>query len=65
MGFWYSIVWTPIWSWYETLNFKDRRGVASLRYRNRAEIIGTTCEQKLYPVCFPRRQNAILYNLNE
>ena len=30
-----GLVWTPIWSWYETLNFRDRRGVASLRQKSR------------------------------
>ena len=67
MGFWYSIVWTPIWSWYETLNFKDRRGVASLRYRNRAEIISTTCEQKLFRYVFPavRKLSFIIWTNKE
>ena len=35
-----------------TLNLRDRRGVASLRYRNRTEITVLMCEQISYPVCF-------------
>lgn len=33
-----------------TLNLRDRRGVASLRYRNRTEITVRMCEQMSYPV---------------
>lgn len=33
-------------------HFRDRRGVASLRYRNRAEITVLVCEEKPYPVWF-------------
>ena len=33
-----------------TLYFADRRGAASLRDRNRAEIIVFDCKKKLYPV---------------
>ena len=43
-----SFSWTPIW--YVTLHMRDRRGVAPLRYRNRAEFAGLMCEQKPYPV---------------
>ena len=32
------------------IHFQDRRGAASLRYRNRAKITVLTCEQKHYPV---------------
>ena len=35
-----------------TLNLRDRRGVASLRYRNRTEITVRMCEQMSYPVWF-------------
>ena len=35
-----------------TLHFKDRRGAASLRYRNRTEITVLMCEQELHPVLF-------------
>ena len=41
------IVWTPIP--YVTLLFRDRRGAASLRHRNRATTV-LVCEQKSYPV---------------
>ena len=44
------IVWTPIW--YVTLHFRDPRGAASLRYRNRVEITVRMCEQKHYPEWF-------------
>ena len=33
-----------------TLNFRDRRGAASLRYRNRTEITVLMCEQISYSV---------------
>ena len=45
-----GLLWTPIR--YVTLHFRDRRGAAPLRYRNRAKITVLTCEQKLYPVWF-------------
>ena len=35
-----------------------RGGVASLRYRNRAEISALMCERKPYPVEFSRRSNS-------
>ena len=35
-----------------TLNFRDRRGAASLRYRNSTEITVLMCEQMSYPVWF-------------
>ena len=55
----FSVVWTPIR--YVTLHFRDRRGVASLRYSNRAEITVLMCEQKPYPVWFqPRSQGSLL-----
>ena len=31
---------------YVTLHFRDRRGAATLRYRNRAKITVLMCEQK-------------------
>ena len=43
-----GIVWTAIQ--YVTLFFADRRGAASLRDRNRAEITVFNCKKKLYPV---------------
>ena len=43
-----GIAWTAIQ--YVTLYFADRRGAASLRDRNRAEIIVFDCKKKLYPV---------------
>ena len=45
-----SIVWTPIR--YVTLQFGDRRGTASLCYRNRTVITVLMCEQKPYAVWF-------------
>ena len=37
--------------YYVTRHFRDRRGTASIRHRNRAEIItALLCEQKPYPV---------------
>ena len=45
-----GIVRTPIR--YVTLHFRERRGVASLRHRNGAEITALMCEQKPYLVCF-------------
>ena len=33
-----------------TLNLRDRRGAASLRYRNRTEITVRMCEQMSYPI---------------
>ena len=41
---------------YVTLHFRDPRDVASLRYKNRAEITVFICEQKRYPVWFPCRR---------
>ena len=35
---------------YVTLHFRDPRGAASLRYRNRAKVTVVMCEQKPYPV---------------
>ena len=54
------IVWTPIW--YVTLHFRDPRGAASLRYRNRVEISVLICEQKPYPLWFLcwRKSNPVL-----
>ena len=43
-----GIAWTAIQ--YVTLYFADRRGAASLRDRNRAEITVFNCKKKLYPV---------------
>ena len=43
-----GIAWTAIQ--YVTLYFADRRGAASLRDRNGAEIIVFDCKKKLYPV---------------
>ena len=40
----FSIVWTPIRC--AALHFRDRRGVASLRHRNRATTTVLVCEQK-------------------
>ena len=37
--------------YYVTRRFRDRRSAASIRHRNRAEIItALVCEQKPYPV---------------
>ena len=50
---------------YVTLHFRDRRGAAPLRYRNRAEITVLTCEQNCYTVWFLcRRKLAIRYSLS-
>ena len=46
------IVWTSIR--YLTLLFRDRRGAASLRHRNRATTV-LVCEQKRHPVWFSWR----------
>ena len=35
---------------YVTIEVQDRRGVASLRYKNSVEISILMCEKKLYPV---------------
>ena len=43
---------------YVTLHFRDRRGAASLRYRNRAEIIVLMCEPKLYLVWLSCRRKS-------
>ena len=37
---------------YVTLRFGNRRGAASLRHRNRGDIIVLVCEQKPYRVSF-------------
>ena len=50
------MIWTPIR--YVTLHFRDGRGVASLRYRHRAEITILMCEQKPYPVWFSCRRKS-------
>ena len=50
------IEWTPIG--YVTFHFRDRCVAAYLRYRNRAEITVFMCEQKPYPVWFPRRRKS-------
>ena len=56
-------VWTAIR--YVTLHFRARRGAASLRHRNHAEITVLMCEQKPYPVCdFRAGATAILYSVN-
>ena len=52
----FGIVWTPIR--YVTLHIRDRRGVAWLRDRNRAELTGLMCEQKPYPVKFSCRRKS-------
>ena len=49
---------------YVTLHFRDRRSAASCRYRNRAEIIVLTCEQKPYPVWLRAGAKTIRYNVN-
>ena len=51
-----GIMWTPIR--YVTLYFGDRRGAASLRYRNRAENTILMCEQKPDPVRFSCRRKS-------
>ena len=37
---------------YVTLHFRDRRGEALLRYKNRTEIAVLMCEREPYPVLF-------------
>lgn len=49
---------------YATLHFWDRRGAASLSYRNRVEITALICEQKHYTVWFSCRRKSIDYNVN-
>ena len=49
-------VWTPIP--YVTRHFRNQRGAASLRHRNRAEITVLMCEQKHYPVWFSCRRKS-------
>ena len=49
---------------YVTLHFRDRRGKASLRYRNRAEITILMCEHKPHMVWFSYRRKAIRYSVN-
>ena len=50
------IVWTPLR--YFTLHFRDRRGAASVRYRNRAARAVFMCEQKLNPRWFSWRRKS-------
>ena len=49
---------------YVTLHFRDRRGTASLRYRNRAEITVHMSEHKSDMVWFSCRRKAIRYSVN-
>ena len=49
---------------YVTLHFRDRRGTASLRYRNRAEITVHMSEHKPHMVWFWCRRKAIRYSVN-
>ena len=51
-----GVIWTPIR--YETLHFRDRCGVASLRYKHRAEITVLMSAQKSYPVWFSYRRKS-------
>ena len=53
--FFFMAVWTPIR--YVTLQFRDRVGASSLRYKTRAEITVLVREQKLYPVWTDGRMN--------
>ena len=47
---------------YVTPHFRDRRGAASPRYRNRAKITILMCGQKQYPVWFScRRKSCPIY----
>ena len=47
---------------YVKVFFQGRRGAASLRYKNRAEITVVMCEQKPYPVWFScRRKRCLVY----
>ena len=55
-----GVVWTPI-PRYVTLHVRDRRGAASRRCRNRAEITVLLCKQKLSPVWLSCRRKAIRY----
>ena len=50
-----GIMWTPIR--YVTLYFRDRRGTASLCYRNRAEntVLMFSCRRKSYPLLCEHR----------
>ena len=41
-----------------TLHLRDRRGAASLRYRNRAKITVVMCEQKSNPARFSRMRRS-------
>jgi len=49
------------WCWHEnlsdnvTLHFRDQRGTASIRHRNRAATTVLMCEQKPHPVWFSWR----------
>ena len=49
---------------YVTLHFRDRRGTASLRYANRAEITILMSEHKPHMVWFSCRRKAIRYSVN-
>ena len=49
---------------YVTLDFRDRRGTASLRCRNRAEITILMSEHKPHMVWFSCRRKAIRYSVN-
>ena len=52
------MVWTPVHEatkcGSDNLLFRDRRGAASLRYRNRAKLAVLICEQKPYWIWFSR-----------
>ena len=49
---------------YVKIHFQDRRGAASLRYRNRAKITVLMCEQKPYSVWFSgRRKSYLVWNI--
>ena len=49
---------------YVTLHFRDRRGIASLRHTNRAEITDLMSEHKPHMVWFSCRRKAIRYSVN-
>ena len=55
------ILWTPIWC--VTLYFKDRRGVTSLLYNNRAEITVLVCKQKRYLVVLAQKLSGTTVNI--
>ena len=54
-----STVWTSIR--YVIFHLTDRRGVASLRHRNRAKITVFMCERKPYLVRFSRRRKKLYF----